>query len=92
MNWYFEVLKKYAVFNGRASREEYWIFVLINWFISIVFVFFEIVEASISPVPFHAMAFARAFLTFIYIVSIVFEVVLAFLFGEQASGFQQELL
>jgi len=34
----------------------------------------------------------RAFLTFIYIVSIVFEVVLAFLFGEQAPGFQQELL
>ena len=30
MNWYFEVLKKYAVFNGRAGRKEYWYFTLFN--------------------------------------------------------------
>jgi uncharacterized membrane protein YhaH (DUF805 family) len=30
MNWYLEVLKKYAVFSGRASRTEYWMFVLFN--------------------------------------------------------------
>lgn len=30
MNWYLAVLKKYAVFSGRARRKEYWIFVLIN--------------------------------------------------------------
>lgn len=30
MNWYLEVLKKYAVFSGRARRKEYWMFVLIN--------------------------------------------------------------
>ena len=30
MNWYFEVLKKYAVFSGRARRKEYWFFVLFN--------------------------------------------------------------
>ena len=30
MNWYLEVLKKYAVFRGRASRTEYWMFVLFN--------------------------------------------------------------
>ena len=28
MNWYIEVLKKYAVFSGRARRKEYWMFVL----------------------------------------------------------------
>jgi uncharacterized membrane protein YhaH (DUF805 family) len=28
--WYLEVLKKYAVFRGRARRKEYWIFVAIN--------------------------------------------------------------
>lgn len=28
MKWYLEVLKKYAVFHGRASRKEYWMFVL----------------------------------------------------------------
>jgi len=36
MNWYLEVLKKYAVFNGRARREEYWYFLLFNLIISIV--------------------------------------------------------
>lgn len=30
MTWYLEVLKKYAVFKGRARRKEYWYFVLFN--------------------------------------------------------------
>nr|WP_286184864.1 DUF805 domain-containing protein [Pantoea sp. Cy-639] len=30
-----EVLKKYAVFKGRARRKEYWMFVLINLLITI---------------------------------------------------------
>ncbi|MDO4697902.1 MAG: DUF805 domain-containing protein [Pasteurellaceae bacterium] len=30
MNWYFEVLKKYATFTGRARRKEYWFFTLFN--------------------------------------------------------------
>ena len=31
MGWYVDVLKnKYAVFNGRASRKEFWMFMLIN--------------------------------------------------------------
>lgn len=30
MNWYMTVLKKYAEFNGRARRTEFWMFVLIN--------------------------------------------------------------
>ena len=36
MNWYLEVLKKYAVFDGRARRKEYWMFFLINVVISVV--------------------------------------------------------
>lgn len=36
MNWYIEVLKKYAVFDGRAHRSEYWMFVLFNVIITIV--------------------------------------------------------
>lgn len=28
MNWYLAVLKKYAVFSGRARRKEYWMFIL----------------------------------------------------------------
>ncbi len=34
MNWYLEVLRKYAEFNGRASRQEYWFFLLFNLLIS----------------------------------------------------------
>ena len=30
MQWYLQVLKKYAVFSGRARRKEYWMFVLFN--------------------------------------------------------------
>ncbi len=30
MKWYIKVLKKYAVFTGRASRQEFWMFMLIN--------------------------------------------------------------
>jgi uncharacterized membrane protein YhaH (DUF805 family) len=30
MKTYIEVLKKYAVFTGRATRKEYWIFLLVN--------------------------------------------------------------
>ncbi|HEX3100771.1 MAG TPA: DUF805 domain-containing protein [Pyrinomonadaceae bacterium] len=36
MNWYLEVLKKYAVFSGRASRKEYWMFVLFNVIFAVV--------------------------------------------------------
>jgi len=36
MNWYLDVLKKYAVFNGRARRKEYWMFFLFNIIIAIV--------------------------------------------------------
>jgi uncharacterized membrane protein YhaH (DUF805 family) len=36
MNWYLDVLKKYAVFKGRARRREYWMFVLFNFIIALV--------------------------------------------------------
>ena len=34
MEWYVKVLKNYAVFEGRASRQEYWMFFLFNFIIS----------------------------------------------------------
>ena len=34
MYWYLEVLRKYAVFDGRARRTEYWMFTLVNIIIS----------------------------------------------------------
>jgi uncharacterized membrane protein YhaH (DUF805 family) len=30
MDWYLKVLQDYAVFEGRAQRQEYWMFILIN--------------------------------------------------------------
>lgn len=41
MSWYLAVLKKYAVFSGRARRKEYWMFVLFNFIISFVLGFIE---------------------------------------------------
>lgn len=41
MNWYLEVLKKYAVFSGRARRKEYWMFFLFNIIIYIVLGFID---------------------------------------------------
>ncbi|OGX13773.1 MAG: hypothetical protein A2351_00685 [Omnitrophica bacterium RIFOXYB12_FULL_50_7] len=41
MNWYIEVLKKYAVFSGRARRTEYWMFFLFNFVIAFVLGFIE---------------------------------------------------
>jgi uncharacterized membrane protein YhaH (DUF805 family) len=34
MHWYTDVIRKYAVFNGRAARPEFWWFVLFNVIIS----------------------------------------------------------
>jgi uncharacterized membrane protein YhaH (DUF805 family) len=36
MNYYTDVLKKYAVFSGRARRKEYWMFALWNLIVIIV--------------------------------------------------------
>jgi uncharacterized membrane protein YhaH (DUF805 family) len=35
MEWYLAVLKKYAVFDGRARRKEYWYFILFNFLIGL---------------------------------------------------------
>ena len=36
MNWVQTVFRKYAVFDGRAQRSEFWYFVLFNLVVSIV--------------------------------------------------------
>jgi uncharacterized membrane protein YhaH (DUF805 family) len=48
MNWYLKALKKYAVFNGRARRKEYWMFFLFNIIIGF---FLGLIEgvAGIAP-------------------------------------------
>lgn len=41
MKWYLGVLKKYAVFSGRARRKEYWMFFLFNWIFSVAAVLLD---------------------------------------------------
>ena len=36
MHWYTDVLKKYTVFDGRAGRQEFWMFVLFSLIASII--------------------------------------------------------
>ena len=49
MNWYLEVLKKYAVFDGRARRKEYWFFVLFNVIIGMAMGFIDALTGNINP-------------------------------------------
>ena len=49
MNWYLEVLKKYAVFEGRAKRKEYWFFVLFNVLISMAMGSIDWLAGNINP-------------------------------------------
>lgn len=49
MNWYLEVLKKYAVFEGRAGRKEYWFFILFNILISMALVYVDWLTGNINP-------------------------------------------
>ena len=48
MNWYLEVLKKYAVFSGRARRKEYWMFTLVNGVIAFVLGMIEGLTSDVS--------------------------------------------
>lgn len=58
MKWYFEVLRRYGDFRGRASLKEYWMFAAINLVISLVFMLldnyldidFPSVTADFSPI------------------------------------------
>ena len=49
MVWYFEVLKKYAVFSGRSRRKEYWFFVLFNIIVSIILGVIDGVTGTLDP-------------------------------------------
>lgn len=48
MDWYIAVLKKYAVFNGRARRKEYWYFILCNFLLSFTMGFIDTITGSVN--------------------------------------------
>ena len=58
MNWYVEVLRKYAVFDGRARRREYWMFQLCQLLIVIAL---SIVDALIGRMISHAGVLANLY-------------------------------
>jgi len=60
MNWYFRVLKKYAVFSGRAGRKEYWYFVLFNTIIGYVLSFIEGLTGIAPNVDFSVLSLVYA--------------------------------
>ncbi|MBU3659965.1 MAG: DUF805 domain-containing protein [Flavobacteriales bacterium] len=54
MNWYIKVLRNYTNFEGRARRQEFWMFFLINLIISAIlqvidFTFYGI-ENDLNPI------------------------------------------
>ncbi|MEM8908119.1 MAG: DUF805 domain-containing protein [Bacteroidota bacterium] len=48
MEWYLKVLKKYAIFEGRARRKEYWYFVLFNIIFSFGIGFVDVMFGTYS--------------------------------------------
>jgi uncharacterized membrane protein YhaH (DUF805 family) len=47
MNWYVEALKKYADFDGRSRRKEYWYFMLFNSLVVILFTVVDFVTGTL---------------------------------------------
>ena len=56
MNWYIGVLKKYAVFTGRARRKEYWMFALVNTLIIVVLAASEAYLGIFGPSALYGLA------------------------------------
>ena len=53
MEWYLQVLKKYAEFSGRARRKEYWMFVLFNIiFLVVAMVIDNIMGTTVGILPY----------------------------------------
>lgn len=48
MNWYLDVLRKYAVFEGRARRKEYWMFCLFNIIASCAFLTLDVMTGMFN--------------------------------------------
>lgn len=65
MNWYFAVLKKYAVFSGRARRKEYWMYSLFN---IIILIALGVVEGIAGSNP----ESGGGVLTLLYFLAVIF--------------------
>lgn len=53
MNWFLNVMTKYADFNGRARRKEYWMFTLFNSIFAFAAIFLDnILEFTFGKIPY----------------------------------------
>ncbi|MET9913977.1 DUF805 domain-containing protein [Streptomyces sp. NPDC006476] len=52
MSWFLEVLKKYAVFSGRARRKEYWMYAL---FVGIIYVVLSVLTVATKSSAFSIL-------------------------------------
>ncbi|KDN10761.1 DUF805 domain-containing protein [Gilliamella sp. Imp1-1] len=49
MNWFIDcITKNYANFNGRARRQEYWMFILFNFLLNLALTIVSMILISIS--------------------------------------------
>lgn len=69
LNYYLDVLKKYAVFEGRASRMEYWIFVLINTIIIILLSLIS--KVGLVTLEYHMLIPGFIILKGLYIIAVL---------------------
>lgn len=61
MNWYLKVLKQYADFNGRARRQEYWMFVLFNMiFVAVAALLDNLLGLTVGELPYGVLYFIYA--------------------------------
>jgi uncharacterized membrane protein YhaH (DUF805 family) len=66
MNWYLQVFKKYAEFNGRARRKEYWMFALFNLiFLLAAALIDNVAGTTMGVLPYGLFYFVYALAVFI---------------------------
>jgi uncharacterized membrane protein YhaH (DUF805 family) len=51
VGWYFEALRKYAVFSGRARRREFWGFLVVSFLISFFLILIDWIAVNYSGMP-----------------------------------------
>ena len=63
MKWYWQVMRQYATFRGRASREEYWMFFLLEFCLGLLFFGFGIATGLNKEIYFLLLYPAYCLLT-----------------------------
>lgn len=65
MNWYLSVWKKYAVFEGRARRKEYWMFALFNFIFALAALILDAILGTLSDDGLYGVIYLLYFLAVI---------------------------